>query len=99
MQQNSKNDSFNIEEALQTLPKKDHERLWSGLRDMTRRLLLTNPVDSRENDDSEDEGPSVTPVIISIKFENNVKKSARNQWETTVLISGSNNTFTEVWIT
>lgn len=76
MQQNSKNDSFNIEEALQTLPKKDHERLWSGLRDMTRRLLLTNPVGSRENDDSEDEGPS---VIISIKFENNVKKSARNQ--------------------
>ncbi|XP_027038917.1 condensin-2 complex subunit G2-like [Pocillopora damicornis] len=64
-QHNSKNDSFNIEEALQTLPKKDHERLWSGLRDMTRRLLLTNPVGSRENDDSEEEGPSEWPALLS----------------------------------
>ena len=55
------------------------QTLSCGLRDMTRRLLLTNPVGSRENDDSEDEGPSVTPVIISIKFENSVQKSARNQ--------------------
>ncbi|XP_022782675.1 condensin-2 complex subunit G2-like [Stylophora pistillata] len=61
-QHKSKNDTFDIEETLQTLPKKDHERLWSGLRDMTHKLLLTNPVGSHEN---EDEGPSEWPVLLS----------------------------------
>ena len=53
--QNSKNESFDIEELLQALPKKEHERLWTGLRDMTHRLILTNPISSQENVDSEDE--------------------------------------------
>ncbi|KAJ7365204.1 Condensin-2 complex subunit G2 [Desmophyllum pertusum] len=64
-QHNSKNESFDVEELLQTLPKKDHERLWSGLRDMTHRLLLTNPVGSQENIDSADEESlGVTAVAL-----------------------------------
>lgn len=60
--QNSKNESFDVEELLQALPKKDHERLWSGLRDMTHRLLLTNPVASQQNVNSEDEELSVSEI-------------------------------------
>ncbi|XP_073235471.1 condensin-2 complex subunit G2-like [Porites lutea] len=57
-QHNSRNESFDVEELLQTLPKKEHERLWAGLRDMTHRLILTNPLSSQENDDfeSDEEG-------------------------------------------
>ncbi|KAL9966949.1 hypothetical protein ACROYT_G025098 [Oculina patagonica] len=64
-QHNSKNESFDVEELLQALPKKDHERLWSGLRDMTHRLLLTNPVASQQNVDSEDEELSQWSVLLS----------------------------------
>lgn len=51
----SRNESFDVGELLQTLPKREHERLWTGLRDLTQRLILANPVSSQDNVDSEDE--------------------------------------------
>ena len=53
--QKSRNESFDVGELLQTLPKREHERLWTGLRDLTQRLILANPVSSQDNVDSEDE--------------------------------------------
>ena len=58
---NSRNESFDVEELLQTLPKKEHERLWAGLQDMTHRVILTSPLSSQENADFEsDEEGSVS---------------------------------------
>ena len=66
---NSRNESFDVEELLQTLPKKEHERLWAGLRDMTHRLILTNPLSSQENDDLEsDEEGSVSDNSTCIYY-------------------------------
>ena len=43
------------------MPKKEHERLWAGLRDMTHRVILTSPLSSQENVDFEsDEEGSVS---------------------------------------
>lgn len=43
------------------MPKKEHERLWAGLRDMTHRVILTSPLSSQENADFEsDEEGSVS---------------------------------------
>ena len=51
------------------MPKKEHERLWAGLRDMTHRLILTNPLSSQENDDFEsDEEGSVSENSTCIYY-------------------------------
>jgi len=60
-QHNSKNESFDVEELLQTLSKQDHERLWCGLRDTTQRLLLTDQVGSGQNEDEE----TTSSVLLS----------------------------------
>ncbi|XP_029192981.2 condensin-2 complex subunit G2-like [Acropora millepora] len=57
-QHNSRNEPFDVGELLQTLPKKDHESLWTGLRDMTQRLILANPLSSQGNVDLQDEHQS-----------------------------------------
>ena len=56
------------------MPKKEHERLWAGLRDMTHRLILTSPLSSQENVDFEsDEEESVSENSTCIYHTCNIK--------------------------
>ena len=47
----SKNDSFDLEEFLQALPRKEHERLWNGLKKLCDDVLNMLSLNEDEEDD------------------------------------------------
>ena len=47
----SKNDSFDLEEFLQALPRKEHERLWNGLKKLCDDVLNMLSLNEDKEDD------------------------------------------------